>query len=408
MSAGLCWKQLSQQERERWEAEAVVAQTEHRARYPDWRFRPGANALAKLKVSEAGTSSARRRSVRSRTKDPPLDDGDEEEDSVITDGKGKAKDKGKAKAKSSRMLSLEETRCAKIAGFVAEGIKGEELEVAVKQWEGDRRITKPPTRTTRSRASKSKASSSTSSHSRSQSDASLPGPVASSSTKPMLDHSSNETTPTHIQTSRTPTLDTNKPGALESNNNSDTTHPTIALSEVPLTHMFKRSLSVPASSIRTPQSHPSSSPSDDSSAEEFSPTSAEPSPGTWGTFKPLILPEAPTRTHMSTHDRRDTISFPMPSSSSTSTFHSPHLTWQEAENQRRTEEMRTPDPWWSQRSPPADPHYSFEERREAERDGEDTGAFSTDNMGYESQSRNQYDRGYMEVRSRSHPASTHG
>ncbi|KAF9459629.1 hypothetical protein BDZ94DRAFT_1171276, partial [Collybia nuda] len=37
---GKYWKTLPQAERDEWEAKAVLAQAEHRARYPDWRFRP--------------------------------------------------------------------------------------------------------------------------------------------------------------------------------------------------------------------------------------------------------------------------------------------------------------------------------------------------------------------------------
>lgn len=43
------WRALPPSDRAEWEAKAVVAQAEHRKRYPDWRFRPGANALLKEK-----------------------------------------------------------------------------------------------------------------------------------------------------------------------------------------------------------------------------------------------------------------------------------------------------------------------------------------------------------------------
>ncbi|KAG5641839.1 hypothetical protein DXG03_004121 [Asterophora parasitica] len=56
---GMYWRTLPPAERTRWETEAAHAQLEHRKRYPDWRFRPAANALAKLKVVEE--DSARRR-----------------------------------------------------------------------------------------------------------------------------------------------------------------------------------------------------------------------------------------------------------------------------------------------------------------------------------------------------------
>ena len=98
--------------------------------YPDWRFRPGANALAKLKI-----------------------DTDQSE-------KRKGKEKGKNKS-SARMLSL---RCAKIADFVADGIRGEELEVAVKEWEGDRKMGKEEKKPQRPRLSRTRGASSASTY----------------------------------------------------------------------------------------------------------------------------------------------------------------------------------------------------------------------------------------------------
>ncbi|KAL0960284.1 hypothetical protein HGRIS_011911 [Hohenbuehelia grisea] len=55
------WKTLPPEERAEWEAKALAAQAEHRRRYPDWRFRPGANALAKLKVKDGGGGGSRRK-----------------------------------------------------------------------------------------------------------------------------------------------------------------------------------------------------------------------------------------------------------------------------------------------------------------------------------------------------------
>jgi hypothetical protein len=97
--------------------------------YPDWRFRPGANALAKLKID--------------------TDQGE----------KRKGKEKGRNKP-SARMLSL---RCAKIADFVADGIRGEELEEAVKEWEGDRKMGKEK-KAQRPRLSRTRGASTASTH----------------------------------------------------------------------------------------------------------------------------------------------------------------------------------------------------------------------------------------------------
>jgi hypothetical protein len=91
LHTGKFWKTLPREEREIWEAKALVAQAEHRKRYPDWRFRPGANALAKLKV-----------------KDGPA-----------TSKKNKSKDE----------------RCSMIADLLVEGKTGAELESALRSWE---------------------------------------------------------------------------------------------------------------------------------------------------------------------------------------------------------------------------------------------------------------------------------
>src|SRR3954453_23420081 len=94
------WKTLPREEREVWEAKALVAQAEHRKRYPDWRFRPGANALAKLKIKDGGGGNHRKRPGQSRKK--------KDDD---------AKRKGRMK----------EERCAKIADLRVEGKKGLDL-----------------------------------------------------------------------------------------------------------------------------------------------------------------------------------------------------------------------------------------------------------------------------------------
>ena len=106
------WKTLPREEREVWEAKALVAQAEHRKRYPDWRFRPGANALAKLKVKDGpGTSKRRNSNSGGSTRKSKGDTADVKEKS-------------------------DEKRCAKIADFLVEGKKGLDLEAALKEWEG--------------------------------------------------------------------------------------------------------------------------------------------------------------------------------------------------------------------------------------------------------------------------------
>ncbi|KAG1775512.1 hypothetical protein EV702DRAFT_1117009 [Suillus placidus] len=107
---GKYWKTLPREEREVWEAKALVAQAEHRKRYPDWRFRPGANALAKLKVKDGPGIANRRRSTQNTKK-----------------GRGNAESKRKNKSKDER--------CSMIADLLVEGKTGAELESALRNWE---------------------------------------------------------------------------------------------------------------------------------------------------------------------------------------------------------------------------------------------------------------------------------
>ena len=374
---GLCWKQLPPEEKEKWEARAVNALSEHRARYPDWRFRPGANA--RLKVSEAGISTPRRRSVRSRPKGSPAKEGD---DGEILPTEGREKDKGKGKLKITRMPSIEETRCAKIAGFVAEGLKGEELEVAVRQWEDDRRIPRFETRTKKPRSSKPRPTSSKTS-SRSQSDATVSSLPSISSQKSPSDSESDSLTPTHTQTMRTPIVGLPKYLVSSSETNFSEAHAsTTGLPAVPLTHMFRRSPSAPTPNKRSSHPHSFSEPSDESSAEDIPPTSAEPSPGAWGTFKSPVPEEAPTGTHTSSHIRRESVSYPISSSCATAPF-DPDLTWQGADNRRRVEQIQPPSSWWT---------------GQKEQGGCDSTVFAADNLGYETQAGGgEYDREYLKV-----------
>ncbi|KAH8082812.1 hypothetical protein BXZ70DRAFT_585957 [Cristinia sonorae] len=96
---GKYWKALPREEKEVWEAKAIVAQAEHRKKYPDWRFRPGANALAKVK------DGPRKRTNRK--------------------GRGEAE-----KEERSR-----DNRCAKIADLLVAGKKGADLEVAIEEYD---------------------------------------------------------------------------------------------------------------------------------------------------------------------------------------------------------------------------------------------------------------------------------
>ncbi|KAI0317425.1 hypothetical protein OF83DRAFT_1171985 [Amylostereum chailletii] len=110
---GMVWKGLPPDQREHWEAQAVKALADHRARYPHWRFRPAANAMAKVKDGPP----ERRRKNKKKEKEE-------------AEGAGGAK--GGAKRGRAR---VQKDRCETIAGFVSKGMTGETLESAVKAWD---------------------------------------------------------------------------------------------------------------------------------------------------------------------------------------------------------------------------------------------------------------------------------
>lgn len=125
---GRYWKALPQEERERWEKEAVAAQAEHRRKYPDWRFRPGANA--KFRIKGPSTATRRQRTSHDRSKES---DGEVERQS-------RTREKGKGKAKTKERSAVdEEERLEKIAELLVDGKKGRELEIAVEEWEDGRK-----------------------------------------------------------------------------------------------------------------------------------------------------------------------------------------------------------------------------------------------------------------------------
>ena len=352
--------------------------------YPDWRFRPGSNALAKLKIKDGGTTTPRRRSAR--VKDPPDETADD--DVVDADQGGKGKEKGKGKNRSSgRVLSLEEMRCAKIADFVADGIRGEELEVAVKQWEGDRKMGKE--RPQKSRSSRTRGASLASVHARSHSHTTpTVGPSSTTDNR----YPSNTSPDLSLNTPQVLVIDAVKQAALDNGGPLP--------SSVPLTHMFKRSLSAPASHTDLPTGSKSpSEPSDDSSPDDTSLyTATEPRSRSWDNYSPLIMQVSPTGTHSHVNERRDSISFPMSSGANTPTsFDAPqHLTWQDAENQRRIEEMQEPNSWWGDsRSAEVEPStFGYHAEHNG---GRAASVITTTDMGYENSGSAHFDSGYVEV-----------
>jgi hypothetical protein len=104
----------------------VQAQAEHRARYPDWRFRPGTNvdALAKRKTKDKNKDRppARRRRTTTSARDKIA---------AATGGGGGGGGCVRGKARGA----MQERRCAQIAELLAQGVKGVALTSAVQAWD---------------------------------------------------------------------------------------------------------------------------------------------------------------------------------------------------------------------------------------------------------------------------------
>lgn len=215
------WKTLPREEREIWEAKALVAQAEHRKRYPDWRFRPGSNALAKLKVKD-GPGTTKKRSSQSNRK-----------------GRGDTEVKEKS----------DEKRCAKIADFLVEGKKGVDLEAALKEWEGDA-VREVKVKVVKERVTTAKKERGRGAQSTGKRNAS----------KDNLRAGNQEVLPTTQELPITGIVAEDIAAAYKAET-TDASYKTRGVSpdaqpdlrfKVPLTAMFKRSLSAPASQTRSP------------------------------------------------------------------------------------------------------------------------------------------------------------
>ena len=203
------WKTLPREEREIWEAKAHVALAEHRKKYPDWRFRPGANALAKLKVKDNPGTHKRRNSQNSR------------------------KSKGDTEPKEKS----DELRCAKIADFLVEGKTGMDLEAALKEWESspqDSRVPAGRSGVVRGKGANKKER------------AKVVQTAVKRTPDGIHDNSKDDT----LVTVQQPSAIVNVAEAIAHTYGADTAAPRSvspdARFEVPLTAMFKRSLSAPA------------------------------------------------------------------------------------------------------------------------------------------------------------------
>ncbi|KAI9509568.1 hypothetical protein F5148DRAFT_1148221 [Russula earlei] len=128
---GIVWKTLPPAERELWEKRAVQAQAEHRARYPDWRFRPGTNvdAITKRKTKDKNKDrppARRRRTASARDKALAA--------AAAADGGGIGDGGGSSARRKARGI-IQERRCAQIAELLAQGVKGVALTSAVQAWD---------------------------------------------------------------------------------------------------------------------------------------------------------------------------------------------------------------------------------------------------------------------------------
>ena len=127
----------------------MQAQAEHRARYPDWRFRPGTNvdAIAKRKAKDKNKDRPpprRRRNPNTRDKNPVASaastGGSKDDDGKWGGGAGRSGGDGRCKGKSRGII--QERRCAQIAELLARGVKGVELSSAVQAWDKESGISK--------------------------------------------------------------------------------------------------------------------------------------------------------------------------------------------------------------------------------------------------------------------------
>ncbi|GJE85367.1 HMG domain-containing protein [Phanerochaete sordida] len=96
---GKYWKTLSPEQKQVWEAKAIVALADHRKKYPDWRFRTTSNALTKVK-------------------DGP-----------------KRKNNKKARGEVDKKVKDREKRCDRIADLLAAGKTGADLEKAIQKFD---------------------------------------------------------------------------------------------------------------------------------------------------------------------------------------------------------------------------------------------------------------------------------
>ncbi|PCH35050.1 hypothetical protein WOLCODRAFT_19741 [Wolfiporia cocos MD-104 SS10] len=140
---GKYWRALPRAERAHWEAQARAAQAEHRARYPDWRFRP---ALAKVKDGPPrrrarargdGDGDAKGGGKDGDGKGSGCADADEKGGKGGKDARGGRTVKGRRGRVRDRDARARDARCAIIAEMLTAGKTGCALADAVRAYDAE-------------------------------------------------------------------------------------------------------------------------------------------------------------------------------------------------------------------------------------------------------------------------------
>jgi hypothetical protein len=126
---GFTWASLPAEERGQWHNRAQMAMEEHKRKYPGYQFQPNQKADAMAPAADgpvAGPSTLASTSTATTKRTP---------------GPRKTKEKRKLR----EIVPKDSARCQKIAELLVDGMKGEELEVAMQEF--DRTHAPPPIQT---------------------------------------------------------------------------------------------------------------------------------------------------------------------------------------------------------------------------------------------------------------------
>ncbi|KAG6818887.1 hypothetical protein H0H93_000579, partial [Arthromyces matolae] len=118
---GNCWRSLPLDQKRVWEVKAKHAKAEHKARYPDYRFRPVHNKN-KNSPSTSTTTSSSSPSTSTNT-------------TTNLSSSSPSSPSSPAPNKKTKIQStpVDERRCEEVAQLLLEGKKGDELAAAVRK-----------------------------------------------------------------------------------------------------------------------------------------------------------------------------------------------------------------------------------------------------------------------------------